>query len=190
MELPVLSEHALVGGTALSLKYGHRKSIDLDIFCSKPFSISQNNEELKNTFGKSYENRNPNLPFGIFCFIDDIKVDLVKHPHPLIGKIEEKEGIRFFSDRDIMAMKIQAVLGRADFYDIAELLQHYPVSDFIHAYKEKYSTQNLLISIPQAMTFFQDAEDDMEPVSKTNKDWGKVKKLIQEKVRDYLISNS
>lgn len=32
MELPILNNFSLVGGTALSLKYGHRISIDLDLF--------------------------------------------------------------------------------------------------------------------------------------------------------------
>ncbi|MEP6556830.1 MAG: nucleotidyl transferase AbiEii/AbiGii toxin family protein [Ferruginibacter sp.] len=37
MQLPALSNFDLVGGTALSLKYGHRKSIDLDLFTTAPF---------------------------------------------------------------------------------------------------------------------------------------------------------
>ena len=32
MALPELKEFILVGGTALSLRYGHRKSIDLNLF--------------------------------------------------------------------------------------------------------------------------------------------------------------
>jgi len=32
MEIEELNQFSLVGGTALSLKYGHRKSIDLDLF--------------------------------------------------------------------------------------------------------------------------------------------------------------
>lgn len=55
-----------------------------------------------------------------------------------------------FSVEDIIAMKVQAVLGRAkkkDFWDIAELLHHYSVEDFINFHKEKYTTQNLLITV-------------------------------------------
>lgn len=52
------------------------------------------------------------LIIGIFCFVDGVKIDLVKHPHPLLGPVESIDDIRFFSDRDIMAMKIQAILGR------------------------------------------------------------------------------
>ncbi|MBK7087351.1 MAG: hypothetical protein IPH56_00010 [Chitinophagaceae bacterium] len=54
-------------------------------------------------------------------------------------------------------MKVQAILGRGkeDFWDIAELLKHFTVKDSIQFHKEKYSTQNLLITVPQAITFLQ-----------------------------------
>ena len=37
MRLPVLENFALVGGTNLSLKLGHRLSVDLDIFSNEDF---------------------------------------------------------------------------------------------------------------------------------------------------------
>ena len=38
-QLPELSETRLVGGTALALQLGHRKSIDLDVFGKWDYSI-------------------------------------------------------------------------------------------------------------------------------------------------------
>jgi Nucleotidyl transferase AbiEii toxin, Type IV TA system len=37
MEMPELASFSLVGGTALSLLYGHRMSEDLDFFSGVPF---------------------------------------------------------------------------------------------------------------------------------------------------------
>ncbi len=37
MALPSLEPFSLVGGTALSLRYGHRSSVDLDIFFHEKF---------------------------------------------------------------------------------------------------------------------------------------------------------
>jgi hypothetical protein len=37
MEMPELKDFSLVGETALSLLYGHRKSIDIDLFSDKLF---------------------------------------------------------------------------------------------------------------------------------------------------------
>lgn len=188
MEIPVLKEFSLVGGTALSLIYGHRKSIDLDFFSKRKFENEKIINALKESFTSSLVIRST-PSFGIFCFIDNVKVDLVRHPHPLISQIQTIEGIRMFSTEDMIAMKVQAILGRArkkDFWDIAELLQHYTVKDFISFHKEKYSTQNLLITVPQAITYFADAEDDEEPVSLKGQSWEGVKKFINKKVSDYL----
>ena len=94
-----------------------------------------------------------------------------------------------FSVEDIMAMKIQAILGRGkkkDFWDIAELLQHYSVEDFIKFHNEKYKAQNLLITVPQALTYFADAEESEDPVSLKKQTWTKVKNVIKAKVKDYL----
>lgn len=63
----------LVGGTALALKIGQRVSIDIDLFSYHPFDapllaahlpVAHRAEEVRT------------LTIGVFCFIDDIKVDL------------------------------------------------------------------------------------------------------------------
>jgi len=38
MELDSLKDFSLVDGTALALKYGHRVSIDLDLFTNQEFN--------------------------------------------------------------------------------------------------------------------------------------------------------
>ena len=162
MEMPELQDFALVGGTALSLLYGHRMSIDLDFFSNKPFENMEIVDALQKKFGASFDNRSTNPRFGIFCFVDEVKVDIVRHPHPMIRPELVVDGIRMFSTEDIIAMKVQAILGRGkkkDFWDVAELLKHYSIVDFINLHKEKYVTQNLYITVPQAITYFADADE-------------------------------
>jgi len=190
MGMPELKIFSLVGGTALSLLYGHRMSIDLDLFSNKPFENNEIISAFENKFGSAFENKSTNPRFGIFCFVDKVKIDIIRHPHPLIRPEIEKDGIRMFSTEDIIAMKIQAILGRAkkkDFWDIAELLKHYNIADFIQYHKEKYTTQNLLITVPQAITFFADAEDSEDPISLNKQTWKTVQEEINKKVREYLI---
>jgi predicted nucleotidyltransferase component of viral defense system len=94
-----------------------------------------------------------------------------------------------FSTEDIIAMKVQAILGRGkkkDFWDIAELLKHYTIADFIALHKEKFVTRNLLISVPQAITYFSDADESEDPISLQNQTWASVKTFISEKVSEYL----
>jgi predicted nucleotidyltransferase component of viral defense system len=189
MVLPCLKPFALVGGTALSLRYGHRSSIDIDLFLHKKFDHQQIIKELETTFRHTFVYKQQQTHFGIFCFIDDIKVDIVYFPHQPIAEIEEVDNIRMYSSADISAMKIQAILGRAkkkDFWDLYELLQHYPLQQLIDWHKLKYPSQMLAISIPHAITYFADAEESETPVSFKGQTWEKIKKGISRTVSDYL----
>ena len=189
MEMPEMHGFSLVGGTALSLLYGHRISVDLDLFSNKSFENDVIIHALEKKFETSFVNRLTNPRFGIFSFIDDVKIDIIRHPHPLIRPELNIEDIRMFSTEDIIAMKVQAILGRGkkkDFWDIAELLQHFSIADFIRFHKEKYATQNLLITVPHAITYFADAEESEDPVSLKKQTWDGVKKFINAKVNDYL----
>jgi hypothetical protein len=189
MSLPSLMPFALVGGTALSLRYGHRSSIDLDLFSHVKFDHLPILTDLENRFHQAFEYKQQHTHFGIFCFIDDIKVDIVHFPHLLISTIEEESNIRMYGNPDIAAMKIQAILGRGekkDFWDLFELLQSYSLQQMIDWHKQKYPNQMLAISIPHAITYFVDAEQTQNPVSFKNQTWESVKKGISRAVSDYL----
>lgn len=189
MALPSLQSFSLVGGTALSLRYGHRSSIDLDLFFNEKFDQPQLVGTLENVLKQRFVYKQQHTHFGIFCFIDDIKVDLVYFPHLPISEIEVEDGIRFYSSADIAAMKIQAILGRGtkkDFWDLYELLQHYSLQQIIDWHKQKYPSQMLAISIPQAITYFVDADESETPVSFKKQTWESVKKGIGKVVSDYL----
>ncbi len=188
MAIPELASFNLVGGTALALYFGHRISIDLDLFSSNEFNSDEIIEAISHQFPE-FEYTLSNK-IGVFGFIGSIKTDLVSyHIHPMIGPIHIEDSIRLLSLDDIMAMKISAILKRAakkDFYDIAELLEHFPLQKLIDAYRTKFPSQQLLISIPQALTYFQECEDGEDPISLNNSNWESVKERISQKVSDFL----
>jgi predicted nucleotidyltransferase component of viral defense system len=189
MQLKELQAFSLVGGTALSLRYGHRTSIDLDLFCPEAFNSDQIVDTLKKEFGEGYRTESKNVRWGVFCYIRDVKVDLVHYPLPLIDNIEENDDIRLFSDKDIIGMKLNAILGRGrkkDFWDLYELLKYYPLTDMIAFHEKKYPDQNLLISIPQAIIYFEDADESEDPVSLKGQTWDSIKQYIRDQVRNYL----
>lgn len=66
--MPELRDFSLVGGTALSLLYGHRKSVDLDFFCNKPFDNAEVIISLQNKFGNKFIREEKAPRFGIFLF--------------------------------------------------------------------------------------------------------------------------
>lgn len=187
--LAELENFDLVGGTALSLKYGHRSSIDLDLFSNKQFDHSTIVNALIVEFGQQLVIESQHNKWGIFCFIDNIKVDIVYYPHPKIKKTNIIDGIRFYSTEDIIAMKLNAILGRGKkkyFFDLDELFHHYNLGDMIAFHRQKFPSQYLLITIPEALIYFADAEDSEAPKSLKGQTWEKVKENIQRKVRDFL----
>ena len=189
MTLPSLQPFSLVGGTALSLRYGHRSSIDIDLFYHEKFNHPKIIDELEATFQSKFVYKQHQTQFGIFCFIDDIKVDIVYFPHLPIAEIEQVDDMRIYSSADISAMKIQAILGRAkkkDFWDLHELLQHHSLQQLIDWHKQKYPSQMLEISIPHAITYFVEAEESETPVSFKDQTWEQIKKSISKSVSDYL----
>jgi len=189
MILPSLQSFSLVGGTALSLRYGHRSSIDLDLFHHEIFDHKNIESELIREFGSDFDYESGHKNLGIFCYIQKVKVDIVYFPYLPIAAIEVEDKIRFYSIADIAAMKIQAILGRAqkkDFWDLYEILQHYPLRQLIDWHKQKYPSQMLAISIPNAITYFADADESDAPVSYKMQNWELVKKGISRVVSDYL----
>lgn len=184
-----LQNHYLVGGTALALQFGHRISVDIDLFCNQQFDSENIINALQNEFGNAFQYEGGLSKFGIFCFIDSVKVDIVRYPHPMVFNAVEEGGIRMYHSSEIAAMKVQAIFGRAkkkDFWDVAELFKIYAVEELISFHHEKYPSQQMLISIPSALTYFAEADDSEDPVSLKGQTWAGVKAFIQQKVNQYL----
>ena len=118
--LSALNHFSLVGGTALALKFGHRISIDIDLF--------QPGEEFKGEiiYKILTENFKPTVlkniyPFAVFVEIENIKTDLVKHPFTMLKEPNETDGIRMFSLEDIGAMKVATIAQRGEKKDFVDL---------------------------------------------------------------------
>jgi len=98
----------LVGGTALALKIGNRKSIDIDLFTQSDFDSDEISKHLTTTYNIT---RLQTITNGVFFLVDGIKVDLLTHKYPLVQDVEIIEGVRMVSLKDIGAMKLNAIYG-------------------------------------------------------------------------------
>ena len=182
---PELRDTRLVGGTALALQYGHRQSIDLDFFGSLP----QERDELiaiaKQEGNVTVHNRSNSI---LQLVIDNIKVDFVDYSrYAWIDEPIQGDGFVLASDKDIAAMKVNAIIGRGtrkDFIDFFELLQHYSLTEIMGFYKQKYpefSEYRALLS----MTYFEDAEMQDMPKMFIDTPWEEMKRTIVKAVEAY-----
>lgn len=186
MSIPELKDFVLVGGTSLALQYGHRRSIDLDLFSLSAFDV----HELQKVVIEKFENIEitGSPKFGLFAYIDKIKVDFINYSsYRLLKPLVVEEGIRMISAEDIAVMKVFAMLQRAkkkDFWDMSLLLNEFGVENIINFYVTKYP--RTLISVPRCLIYFDEAEDDDNPYCLENLTWASVKKNIQKHINNYL----
>lgn len=182
---PELAQTRLVGGTALALQYGHRQSIDLDFFGILPEDKEELVEMTKRVGNVLVTNRSKMI---LQTVINQIKVDFVDYSRykwidePVMG-----DGFVLASDKDIAAMKVNAIIGRGtrkDFIDLYVLLQHYSLLEIMAFYKQKYpefSEYRALLS----MTYFEDAEMQDMPKMFIDTSWDTMKSTIIEAVKVY-----
>jgi hypothetical protein len=80
MGLQSLKPFSLAGGTAMALQYGHLSSVDIDLFFHLKFNLHKIIGELEATFGHRFNYKQQQTEFGIFCFIENTKVDIIHVP--------------------------------------------------------------------------------------------------------------
>lgn len=148
----------LVGGTALALKIGHRKSIDIDLFTSTDFNAPEISKHLTTNYDAI---RVQTITNGVFCLINGVKLDLLAHKYPLIENLETVEGIRLVSLKDIGAMKLNAIYNNGtrlkDFVDIYALLEIFPLHELIEASEKKYPENNIAM-VKNALVHHEDID--------------------------------
>jgi predicted nucleotidyltransferase component of viral defense system len=178
----------LVGGTALALKMGHRKSVDLDLFSNFSFDTNQLLENLSADFPfKLLFSANNTLKGSI----NQVQVDILAHRYPLVAEPVIIENISMLSNEDIAAMKLNAisVSGQRvkDFIDIYYLLRTYTVEEMTEFYKKKYSQYNDA-NVLKSLCWFDDIDLSDWPVllESPQLNWKTVKNSIEKATLTYL----
>lgn len=143
MESDYFSSFRLVGGTALSLQRGHRRSIDIDLFTDLEYG-SIPKEGIRKFIEENFSYHKGtemlmNDSVGYHIYLGNeleslIKLDLF-YTDPFIFPTVELDGIRMADQREIAAMKMLAITGdikrQKDFWDIHEMLASFSIEDMI-----------------------------------------------------------
>lgn len=182
---PELQQTRLVGGTALALQYGHRMSVDLDFFGTIPEDKDLLIDAVRRIGETTVTNRTRMI---LQMVVNQVKVDFVDYSrYPWIDEPIQGDGFVLASDKDIAAMKVNAIIGRGtrkDFIDMYALLQHYSLAEILSFYKQKYpeySEYRALLSL----TYFEDAEMQDMPRMFISTPWEDMKSTIIQAVKDY-----
>ena len=169
----------LAGGTALAIQLGHRTSIDLDWFSAESFL----NDGIKKTLSEIGEFELVGEEKGtIHGNLNRVKVSFLYYSYKVLYPLVDYEGIKLADERDIAAMKIDAVSSRGskkDFVDIYFLFERYSLPELIGFFEKRYENIKYnKLHILKSLTYFEDAETEPMPIMIKNAAWGEIKKKI------------
>jgi len=180
------SNFYLAGGTALALSMGHRKSVDLDFFTrDKTFN---NTELLRNLSSAEDLVVDINKEDTFYARLFKAKVSFISYPFFLPKKdFVNYGGIRILHPFDVSSMKVVAISQRGkkrDFFDLYWYATNIEkLENIIERLKDQYpSVAHDYHHILKSLTYFEDAENDPNPVIYFDADWDKVKEFFRKEV--------
>jgi hypothetical protein len=186
--LSALDSFKLVGGTAIALHLGHRKSIDIDLFSNEKL----NRDLVRKTLHAEF----PNATFfvdehSLVSEINGVRVELYDEWHiPFQTPIIFSDGIRLASLDDLTAFKLSAITGRREKKDYIDL---YFLFDKIGAMQALTSFKNYEPHMSMKSVLFALGEIG---VTRTNQsptpkmilplDWDEVEQKFEQVAKEYL----
>lgn len=194
---PLFDTFRLVGGTNLSLRLGHRKSEDIDLFSDAEYG-SLDFRAFHNYLVRNFPYCDPpilseGIGFGRMYYVGlnkdtAIKLDLM-YTDPFLAGPEVYNGIRMARLEEICAMKLEAIGGggrKKDWWDIHELLNYFSLKEMLAAHAKWQPWTHDEGKMLDALVDFSSADKDAQPVCLKGKDWDTIKIDIINTVRDYI----
>ena len=121
--LPVIREfkreYYLVGGTAIALYLGHRRSIDFDLFKFSMISAKKNVEKLSRSNVDFTITRNVTEQLNLIA--NNVKMTFFQYPFQIEAKNDFEKVIRIPDLLDLAAMKAYALGRRSKWKDYVNL---------------------------------------------------------------------
>ena len=185
---PTLAQTAyLGGGVAIALRYGHRSSVDLDLFTPED-PIETSLHALERMPGVTITNRKPGT---LYLMIDGIAASILEYDYPNLAPPERIEGVAvpLASIPDLVTMKLSAISQRGacrDFWDLHELMVREGITlDAALELQRKRYPQCDIGHVVRSLVYFADADASPRPVALSEGHWETIKSAFRSWVRDY-----
>ena len=142
--LPLLTqfrrEYYLVGGTAIALHLGHRRSVDFDMFKAATINHKKNMDRIV-AAGVGYQVTR-RVTEQMNLIVNGVKLTFFQYPFPVIPEDRFKDVFRMPSLISLAAMKAYALGRRSkwkDYVDLYFLLtRHFSLSDVVEKSTELF----------------------------------------------------
>lgn len=184
-----LSDFYLAGGTGLALHLGHRISEDLDFF--SPISVDSKSlrERLFDLGSIRVEMEKEGT---LWVTLNETKLSFIEYHYPLIEPVDDYQGCRLASMKDIACMKLDVLSSRGSRKDFIDL---YFVMKVGHSLQEiflwferkfrgiEYNKGHLL----KSLIFFDDAEREPELQMLKHCQWSDVKRFFEQEAKRIVV---
>ena len=180
----------LAGGTALTLSFGHRDSIDFDFFCENDIDTAkifelliQNLPEYK--ILKTYEEKNT-----LYVILDDsIKLSFITYRYKILKPYILYKGTNIADPIDIACMKLNAITSRQlekDYVDLYFIFQKYKLGYILESFDEKFNNTIDRILILKSLVYFEDITEEKIKYKNGNETtFSNVKKSLIKIVKEF-----
>ena len=172
----VLEDFYLAGGTGLALQFGHRRSIDLDLFRESEFASAGLRDRLR---GLEALRKLATSPGTVHLQLHGVKVSFLHYPYPLLFPLRQCDHIAVADPRDIACMKLDAIANRGsrrDFVDLCLAAKTYGLREIFDWFAIKYASVSYSRThLFKALTYFEDAEQEPMPDMLVPLEWTDVK---------------
>lgn len=176
----------LAGGTAVSIYFGHRESMDLDWFTAAQLSDPMQFAQILRDEGIAFITTTTGHA-TLHGTLEGIRFSFFEYHYPLLQPLIfwDEGGCSLASLDDLACMKLSAVAqrgSRKDFIDVFILAKEYkPLPELLSLYQEKYQTDNWM-PVLMGLAYFDDADYEPDP-SQWSTNWDEVKRQITDWVR-------
>ena len=176
----------LAGGTAVALRFGHRRSDDFDWFIQ---ALPRPDVLLSEMNALGVPLQDTQTEAGtLIGWVDGVKVSFFEYRYPLLDALDmwPEYDIHLASVRDMGAMKLLAIAqrgSRKDFVDVHELLRNgVPLRGMLDDFREKLGADP--VSALRGLTYFDDAEAEPMPEMLKAFDWRELRAALGQAVRE------
>jgi predicted nucleotidyltransferase component of viral defense system len=171
----------LAGGTALALRLGHRRSVDLDFFSETDEVTWRTRYEIVQALAPLEVQVLENVDGNLLTQVSGMHVGFFSYGYRLLEPSDSVENVALASLVDIGLMKLDALAGRGsrkDFYDVYAIAQEMPLADLLSRAEAKYPhARNFELMTIESMVLFENADRDLQPDLLIDTPWPEVRRF-------------
>ena len=185
---PFARRFYLAGGTALALRLGHRRSVDLDFFSETDQLAQASRQEILRALGPLLPQALEDVDGNLLLRVSDLHVGFFSYGYPLLEPTDSVEGVAVASLVDVGLMKLDALISRGsrkDFYDVYAIVRQVPLADLLVLAQSKYPhVRDFELMAVESLVLFDNADRDVQPALLVDWPWEQVRQFFIDQARN------